>query len=163
MLFSRVPGTEAERSAGLQAPEPRSTVAFGCLYASWKRKMAPLQLRLALGGVSGIGRRPGGHSSSLCFSVPQRLRGLETCSASPRSMQNSERICSSASVPPWTRVHLDREIGFLNPLHIRHSWVWTRCLTFPCLFGDEANLWLGECFLIIHFSPFCVLLWKFRV
>lgn len=79
-LISHVPGTEAERSAGLQATEPHSTMAFGCLYASWKGEVAPLQLRLGLGGVSDAGRSPGvgGHRSSLRISVSQHSLGLQT-------------------------------------------------------------------------------------
>lgn len=180
------PGTGVRSISGLWVPDPHSTMAFGWLYMSWKGETAPVQVRTGLGGVLGIGRSPGAsgpHSS-------MHLIGLLSALLPTGSYRSMEGLRSWVQTGPlvkanpqasslcfWKKnmltgpglfltphhVHLDHETGFLNRLHVRPSWVLTRCLSFSCLFAGKANLWLDECFLIVHLFPFGVLLWKFRV
>lgn len=162
-------------------PDPHSTMAFGCLCVSWKGEVAPFQGRMGLVGVLGTGRSPGadGHHSSLhsrgllsaLLPPDSFMGGCRSCVQTGLSVKvnpqaslclKEEYVTRSGFFSPCVSVHLDHEIGFLKQLHIRPGWVWTHCLSFPCLFGGEANLSLGECFPIVHLFPFGVLLWKFR-
>lgn len=154
-------------------------MAFGCLCMSWKGEVAPFQGRMGLVGVLGTGRSPGadGHHSSL------HSRGLLSALLPPDSFMGGCRSCIqtglSVKVNPQASLCLKAEYvtrpGLFLTLCQCSPWSWNRIsesnahqtqlgldsLSFPRLFGGEANLSLGECFLIVHLFPFGVLLWKF--